>query len=81
MVVPVLLQESMQLDCLVKPMPRDGACLFSAGSEWVLGGAELMETFRKQAHMFIVQNWDYYRPFITLPFIETVGVGTNAREN
>ena len=34
-----------------------------------------METFRKQAHLFIVQNWDYYRPFITLPFKETVGVG------
>ena len=37
-----------------------------------------METFRKDAHLFIVKNWDYYRPFITLPFKETVGVGKDA---
>ena len=37
-----------------------------------------METLRKLAHLFIVKNWDYYMPFITLPFKETVGVGQNA---
>jgi hypothetical protein len=39
-----------------------------------------METFRKQAHLFIVENWDYYRPFVTLSFNETIGVGTMARK-
>ena len=78
--VPVHLQESMQLDCLVKGMPGDGACLFYSGAEWIFGSVEHMETLRKQAHLFIVKNWDYYLPFITLPFKETVGVGKNATQ-
>ena len=58
----------MQLDCLVKSMPGDGACLYYCGADLVLGGWE---------HM--VENWDYYRPFIGLPFVETIGVGAAKR--
>ena len=53
--VPVHLQESMQLVCLVKEMPVYVACLFYCGSEWIFGRAG-METFKKQAHLFIVKN-------------------------
>ena len=62
--VPPHLQGAMQLDCLVKRMPRDGACLFNAFSEYILAGVEHMETFRKECHRFIVKHWDYYEPFI-----------------
>ena len=27
-----------------------------------------------QAHQFIIQNWDYYRGFINLPFVEFNGI-------
>ena len=77
--VPIHLQDAMQLDCLVKSMPGDGACLYYCGADLVLGGWEHMETLRKQGHRFIVENWDYYRPFISLPFVETIGVGAAKR--
>ena len=77
--VPIHLQDAMQLDCLVKSMPGDGACLYYCGADLVLGGWEHMETLRKQGHRFIVENWDYYRRFISLPFVETIGVGAAKR--
>ena len=77
--VPPHLHDAMQLDCLIKLMPRNGACLFNAFSEYILAGVEHMETFRKECHRFIVKHWDYYEPFIHLPFTETVGVGVNAK--
>ena len=67
------------LDCLIKKMPGDGSCLFCCGSDWLFGGVQNMKEFRKQAHRFIVENWDYYYNFICLPFNETIGVGSSAR--
>ena len=37
-----------------------------------------VEQFRKQSHRFIVENYEYYQPFICLPFIEQVGVGSSS---
>ena len=78
--VPDHLKDSMQLDCLVKTIPGDGSCLFNAAAQWIYGGFEHMKKLRKQSHLFLVQNWQYYHKFISLPFIETVVVGKSAYE-
>ena len=77
--VPDHLRAAMQLDCLVKTMPPDGACLFSCAADWIRGGVHHMESLRKEAHLFMIQNWDYYKELIPVPFRELVGTGENAR--
>ena len=78
MEVPENLKIAMQLDCQIKKMPGVGSCLFSCGSEWIFGGVQNMKEFRKLAHRFIIENWEYYHQFICLPFNETIGVGSSA---
>jgi hypothetical protein len=47
--VPDHLKDVMQLDCVVKEVPGDGACLFTSTS-----------LFIKESHRFIVKNWNHY---------------------
>ena len=38
--VPIELRDLMQLACLVKRVPGDGACLFTSGCLWIKGSKE-----------------------------------------
>ena len=80
--VPIELRDLMQLACLVKRVPGDGACLFTSGCLWIKGSKEKnkVENFRKESHRFIVKHLDYYRGFFKMPFIEQVGVGRSSFE-
>ena len=46
---------------------------------WLLGSMPKMVELRKSAHLFIVDNFDFYKHFVSLPFIETVGTGIYAK--
>ena len=72
--VPHNLREAMQLDCLVKIILGDGSCLFNAAAQWILGGFEKAKELWMEAHLFMIQNWDYYSSFIRMPFTERIRV-------
>ena len=38
-----------------------------------------MSELRKSAHLFMVNNFEFYKPFISLPFNETVGTGNHSK--
>ena len=78
--IPNHLAEAASVDAMVKTMPGDGACLYNCASEWLLGSYSYMTDLRREAHSFIVQNFDFYKQFICLPYCETVGVGTNRKQ-
>ena len=78
--VPDHLKDVMQLDCVVKEVPGDGACLFTSTSLFINGTKQkdAMKRLRKESHRFIVKNWNHYESFFILPFKEQVGVGRSA---
>ena len=73
--IPLNLRESASVDAMVKTMPGDGACLYNCASDWLYGSHKHMADLRREAHNFIVENFNFYKQFITLPYSETVGVG------
>merc|ERR1711954_465992 len=52
-----------------------GACLYNCASDWLYGSHKHMAQLRREAHNFMVENFNFYKQFITLPYSETVEVG------
>ena len=77
--IPDHFKTDVQVDCMIKTARPNGACLFNCASDWAFGTDEKMPELRMTCHKFIVDNFEFYKHFITLPFQETVGVGENSR--
>ena len=65
-------------DLVVYKIPGDGSCFFGSCSAHVYQDETQVDHIRRMAHYFLVENWWYFEEFITLPFIETVGVGAGS---
>uniref|UniRef100_A0A1Y1NBK8 ubiquitinyl hydrolase 1 n=1 Tax=Photinus pyralis TaxID=7054 RepID=A0A1Y1NBK8_PHOPY len=58
----------LKLGFEIKKMHEDGACLFRAIADQVYGDQELHSTVRSQCMDYIVQNQDFFAPYVTEDF-------------
>ena len=65
-------------DLVIYKIPGDGSCFFGSCSAHVYEDETQVDHIRRMAHYFLVENWWYFQEFITMPFIETVGVGVGS---
>ncbi|GAU93485.1 hypothetical protein RvY_05420 [Ramazzottius varieornatus] len=61
-----LLQEKRKL--VIKPMKEDGACLFRAVADQVMGDEEMHDMVRQQCLDYMERNEDYFSQYITEDF-------------
>ena len=75
--VPNHLKKGVGFDAVVMKSKPKGACFYNAGaaSENTYNDANKSPELRKNAHEHLTDNWEFYKQFIDLPFVENVGVG------
>ena len=67
-------------NCIIYNVPGDGSCLFGACAAAIYQDEHQAKHLRRLTNCFIVENFWYYQDFISIPFIEHVGVGGNQRQ-
>ena len=63
-------------DLVIVRARGDGACLYNAAAKGIYGSDKQSWVLRGLVHSFIVEHWDFYRHYYTVPYREQVGVGS-----
>ena len=62
-------------DHVIYKVKGDVACFYSSCAAHIYQDDSHMQTLRMISHNFIIDNWWFFRDFIPLPYITTVGTG------
>ena len=64
-----------------RKVKADGACLTNCAAIHIFGNEEYGPMLKKLLYKHIDDNWEiYYRFWISFPYVETIGVGKNAKK-
>ena len=65
-------------DHVIYPVPGDGSCLFGALAAHIYKDETQASNLRRLVRYYMVDNWWYFQLFLSIPFTETVGVGSDS---